>query len=578
VQASCAPAGAPDPCQLPVAAGQTPDNSAYNALNVPGQPAGFSYNDPVSGVRIWKVTSSSFPAANTGAGHDYADGPNQVSRGWGPNNNTHTILVLAFIPYARFYLVDFTRGAGFSPPRELPDEAQPPRDLCFSFSSVPGQERIAYVINGGQLKRFNTATMQIENTGNFPLNQALFGWLQQDKTDTWFVGLVVNSSTAFAWNSQTNQYLTHTETWLNEPRLERDGRYVALTDNNIVRLWDLSTNTFGPQQDMSPAQGLYHNADLRSQWVVTNANISAPFAQDRYAVSGGQLFRTQFLNQSAGAMHQSGNWIQSDADLGGDLNRQWSFISGYNYNNPPWQGSLLWNEAIGIQRSDGSDQRFIAHHHSVQVPSLSYWSLPFATPSPDGRVVIFNSNMNQGPSARYDLFVAEMPLSGSPPPPPPPSTQNVGWTNLTNVTANGNSVTKTSGGDGWADAGPISSQTIVSGDGYVQFQYSSSALYVAAGLSNGNTDNTRDDIDFALARAGGSGVEVRENGVYKSETPFDSTAVFRVEVVNGVVQYKMNGTVFYTSSKAPTYPLLLDTWIGTVGASINNAVISGLLN
>jgi len=31
-----------------------------------------------------------------------------------------------------------------------------------------------------------------------------------------------------------------------------------------------------------------------------------------------------------------------------------------------------------------------------------------ATPSPDGKVVIFNSNMNG--SGRYDLFVAEMPL------------------------------------------------------------------------------------------------------------------------------------------------------------------------
>src|SRR5881296_2322660 len=72
----------PDPTLLPVAARQAPNLVAYAALNVAGQPAGFSYTDPVSGVKVWKVTSSSTPAPNTGAGHDYADGANQVSRGW----------------------------------------------------------------------------------------------------------------------------------------------------------------------------------------------------------------------------------------------------------------------------------------------------------------------------------------------------------------------------------------------------------------------------------------------------------------------------------------------------------------
>jgi len=37
-----------------------------------------------------------------------------------------------------------------------------------------------------------------------------------------------------------------------------------------------------------------------------------------------------------------------------------------------------------------------------------YFSLPFGMPSPDGKVVIFNSNM--AGASRYDLFIAEMPL------------------------------------------------------------------------------------------------------------------------------------------------------------------------
>ena len=388
-----------------MAARQAPDLVAYAALGVATRPAGFSYNDPVSGVKIWKATSSTTPAPNLGAGHDYADGANQVSRGWGPNNNTHTLLIRG--DGIEYHLVDFTRGMGFTNYRMVPPAARPDQDLCFSFSSLANQPRIAYVINGGHLKRFNTGTMRVENTGNFPLGASVFAWLQQDKTDTWFVGLA-DARTAFAWNSQTNQLLTHAEPWLNEARLERDGRYVILTNTqDIIRLWDLSNNTFGPQQSVSPAL-FFHNANLRGQWVGTDPNTPAPFAQDRFVASGGAIARTQILAQSAGAGHHAGNWIQSDAELRGDLNRQWSFVSGFG--DAPWENMLLWQQAVGVERSDGSDQRFLLHHFSINSAQnpLIYFALPMATPSPDGKVVIFNSNMNG--SGRYDLFIAEVPL------------------------------------------------------------------------------------------------------------------------------------------------------------------------
>jgi len=51
------------------------------------------------------------------------------------------------------------------------------------------------------------------------------------------------------------------------------------------------------------------------------------------------------------------------------------------------------------------DQRLLLHHYSV---GITYWDSPWGTPSPDGKVVIFNSNMNG--YGRYDLFVAEVPL------------------------------------------------------------------------------------------------------------------------------------------------------------------------
>ena len=392
----------PDPTLLPVASGQAPNLVAYLALDVPSQPAGFSYNDPTTGVRVWKVTSSSIPSANSGAGHDYSDGPNEVSLGWGAGNNTHTILIRG--DGMAYYFVDFTRGAGFSNYRRLP--VQPKQDLCVSFSNLPSQPRVAYILTGSQVVRFNTATMQVENAGNFPIDLSAvgaFGWLQHDKTDVWFAGLTADQTVAFAWNSQTNELRTHGESWLNEGRLERDGRYIALTNgNSTFRLWDLATNTFGPTQSDRINFWLGHNANLRSQWVTTDVNADAPFDLDRYDPSGGQIVKTQFLSNSAGAgVHHSGNWVQSDAELGGDLNRQWSFMSGID---AMWPG-VAWMQAIGVVRSDGSDARLLLHHYSI---NPVYFADPFAQASPDGRVVIFNSDMNG--SGRYDLFVVEMPL------------------------------------------------------------------------------------------------------------------------------------------------------------------------
>jgi Bacterial Ig-like domain (group 2) len=404
------PAGSADPTLLPVASGQLPDIVAYAALNVAGQPAGFSYGDPVTGVKVWKVTSSTVPTTNSGAGHDYSDGPNEVSLGWGPNNNTHTILIGAPQSVRKYYLVDFTSGVGFSNYRRL--TVQPNHDLGFSFSNLEGQPRIAYILTGSQVVRYNTATMSVENGGNFPLDLSGigggFGWLQHDKNDGWFAGLTNDQSTAFAWNSETGQLLTHGETWLNEPRLERDGRYIALTNtNSTFRLWDLTTNTFGPTQSDRLHYWLGHNANLRGQWVTTDVNADAPFDLDRYYPSGGEIVKTRFFSNSAGAgVHHSGNWVQSDAELGGDLDRQWSIFSGID--NNAFTATALWKQGIGVVRSDGSDARLLVHHYDINPASLDYYADPFAQLSPDGKVVIFNSNMLS--SGRYDLFVAEMPL------------------------------------------------------------------------------------------------------------------------------------------------------------------------
>jgi YD repeat-containing protein len=74
--------------------------------------------------------------------------------------------------------------------------------------------------------------------------------------------------------------------------------------------------------------------------------------------------------------------------------------------------------------------------------------------------------------------------------------QPVTWTNAVGVTVNGNSLTTT--GNGWNTAGASSSQTIASGDGYMEFTASETTTYRLIGLSNGDTNQNYDDIDYAV--------------------------------------------------------------------------------
>jgi len=388
----------PDPTLLPVGAGQDPNVAAYQALNVAGRPAGFSYADPVTGVKVWKVTSSAVPVSNVGAGHDYGDGGDAVSRGWGPNGNTHTILVYTSDGgNHHYYLVDFTRGVGLSNYREL--TVQPRRDMCATFSNVPGSERILYIHTGSQLVRYNTQTMQSENTGHFPLANNIYTWLHQDRNDAWFTGLLDDNQTVWAWNSQTNQYLTHYEAWTNEPRMERNGRYVVLTAGSspsTVLAWDLATNTFGPQQSM---EYFSHLASLRGRWIAVSPNLSAPPPLDRYQIVGGSLTRTPgvFNNSGGYETNNSGNWIQNDD------NQQWAYISGTDEQS--FNNLFAFRQGLGLVRADGSDARLLVHHYTH---NPTYWDYAWGQPSPDGKVALFNSNMYG--SGRVDLFVAEVPL------------------------------------------------------------------------------------------------------------------------------------------------------------------------
>ena len=154
---------------------------------------------------------------------------------------------------------------------------------------------------------------------------------------------------------------------------------------------------------------------------------------------------------------------------------------------------------------------------------------------------------------------------------------SVTWQNPVNVSVAGNSITKTTpSANGW-DAGASSVQSIPAGyNGYVEFSLGINSF---GGLSNGDSNADYPDIDFGIQ--GGPNytntLAIYENGAVPpkiSGLPYSSSDIFRVAIESGVIKYYQNGNLLYTSSKSPTYPLLLDTSIYANNSSVTDAVIA----
>ena len=149
------------------------------------------------------------------------------------------------------------------------------------------------------------------------------------------------------------------------------------------------------------------------------------------------------------------------------------------------------------------------------------------------------------------------------------------WTSVASADPIGSSLFDIAGPNTTYNSGAVSIGSLISGDGFVQFTSRETNRAKAIGLSNGNTDTDLTDIDFAVLLGSSSSAELRENGIKVGSTvAYAAGDVFRVEVTAGVVSYKKNGTTLFTSTKTPTFPLLVDTALRDVGASLQNVVFT----
>ena len=74
---------------------------------------------------------------------------------------------------------------------------------------------------------------------------------------------------------------------------------------------------------------------------------------------------------------------------------------------------------------------------------------------------------------------------------------------------------------------------------------------------------------------GANQIRIFESGSSKGQFGnFIPSDVFRVEVLGNSVKYIKNGNVFYTSTKAPIFPLNIDTSLHYKDAVISNVSLN----
>jgi Purple acid Phosphatase, N-terminal domain len=239
----------------------------------------------------------------------------------------------------------------------------------------------------------------------------------------------------------------------------------------------------------------------------------------------------------------------------GDVTRVWRYRTQQ-------QSESVQLESSGDSRAvkaESQEDQAIDLFAPVSGPS----SLPRTDVSHDGRFSIFSSHTD---GSRSDVFIAAVNIAVS--------ASGLTWTHMANCTAAANSLQKTAGVDQADDAHATSTQAVLSGDAYVEFTAAQFDKERWCGLNNSNAiHQAAGDINFAIKLGNNQRANVVENGVVKVRTKYKPNNVFRVAVESGAVNYYKNGSVFYTSTAPPAYPLLVNASLVDTMAAVTNAMI-----
>ena len=384
-----------------------------------------------------------------------------------------------------------------------------------------------------------------------------------------------------------------------ECQIDRSGRWLVIKENadgangedNVVV--DLQT---GSEQLLTDPNGASGHSDMGYGYLIAEDNFNRfPGAVRRWNLAqdmrGGQpatvAGQGELVYQLASWESGVGHIAFGNARAGQPINQQTACASNASRTALP-----RVNEIVCF-RLDGSLDTMVVAPNLTDLNAAGggaddYSKLPKGNIDVTGEYFIWTANAG---SNRLDAFLVRIPTmragtgASAPAPAPAPGTPSsspsastltgelVQWTAPVNVNASAGELRKTGGCQGCADAGAASVQAVTSGDAELAFVAGDTEALRVIGLSSGNAGTGADEIQFGLRLQDGR-VEIRERGAYQAERAIASGDVLRVTARAGVVSYSVNGSVFYSSAAAPSYPLLVDTALFDVGATLTNVTLA----
>jgi hypothetical protein len=156
---------------------------------------------------------------------------------------------------------------------------------------------------------------------------------------------------------------------------------------------------------------------------------------------------------------------------------------------------------------------------------------------------------------------------------PPGGGEAVSWTSLTNATATNGTIRKSGGCDGCADSAGLSVQRLDGGDAYIEFAANIQSQVRYLGLSGGNTGSAPTELRYSFRLAGNT-LQVREHDVLRVSSTIVAGDVLRLAIVGNQLRYLKNGTLLYTATVAPGYPMKVDVALLGAGAEFQNVEMS----
>ena len=374
-----------------MATGQRPLAGTYGRNLAAGQ----TYTDPLTGVLVLKLTSSSVPNANGGVYHGYSEGGPFLSQpGVGTDGNTYYTAYLA-----SGWLVDIRYDTFASSNwRTVPANGE----INFAFSLNPATPRIGYYIDDGNNKtihRYNTATNSNADTGIFPYTTSATGsslsWLQVNLNDGWLVGMLNSNSTIVGVriSDGLERIIPRGTNDVDEPHIDREFPIVYISTNNQQNIVvNLETGAVVPETDPQGVDVADHEAPLRGKVVAVQWTVNGIISTSR--TGNVTVAVTPSPTDWSGDWHMAGQWVWNNPSEYFLLD-QWANNGNY----------AIRQGMIGLVSIAGDVRILVAHDGTGTGYDTGGQVHP--TFAPDGKLVMWTSNMSG--SGRYDVFVARVP-------------------------------------------------------------------------------------------------------------------------------------------------------------------------